>query len=79
MNEIGLVPKKRISTINKHKKQLESDQRLTVIVKTETQYYEEQSELMARFIRILGMVLTSIFSVGAMIGAMITMFGMLLR
>lgn len=56
------------------KRRLENDQRLTVIVKTETQYYEEQSELMARFIRILGMVLTSIFSVGAMIGAMITMY-----
>ncbi|HDM79342.1 MAG TPA: ABC transporter permease, partial [Deltaproteobacteria bacterium] len=56
------------------KKRLENDPRLTVIVKTETQYYKEQSELMERFIKIVGMVLTSIFSLGAVIGAMITMY-----
>lgn len=56
------------------KKRLENDPRLTVIVKTETQYYKEQSELMERFIKIVGMVLTSIFSLGAIIGAMITMY-----
>jgi ABC-type antimicrobial peptide transport system permease subunit len=42
--------------------------------KREKQFYEEQSEVMAAFIRILGLVVTIIFSVGAMIGAMITMY-----
>lgn len=42
--------------------------------KRETRYYEEQSEMMAKFLRILGISLTIIFSLGAMIGAMITMY-----
>jgi ABC-type antimicrobial peptide transport system permease subunit len=43
-------------------------------LKPERQYYREQSEGMAKFIRILGLVVTIIFSIGAMIGAMITMY-----
>ena len=42
--------------------------------KREKQFYDEQSEDLAFFIRILGTVVTIIFSAGAMIGAMITMF-----
>jgi ABC-type lipoprotein release transport system permease subunit len=53
---------------------LESDPRLTVEVKRETQFYAEQSEALATFIRILGMTLSIIFSTGAIIGAMITMY-----
>jgi len=45
-----------------------------VDVKREQQYYRDQSQSMATFIRILGLVVTVIFSVGAMIGAMITMY-----
>ncbi len=56
------------------KQRLESDPRLPMEIKREQKYYEEQSEAMARFIRILGLVLTIIFSVGAMLGAMITMY-----
>lgn len=56
------------------KEELESDPRLTVEAKRETVYYAEQSEVMAKFIRILGMVLSVIFSLGAIIGAMITMY-----
>jgi len=56
------------------KKRLESDPRLTVAVKREAQFYADQSEMMARFIRILGLSLTIIFSFGAMIGAMVTMY-----
>ena len=53
----------------------EKDRRLQHFdAKREKQYYEEQSELMATFIRILGLVVTVIFSAGAMIGAMITMY-----
>jgi ABC-type lipoprotein release transport system permease subunit len=43
-------------------------------LKPERQYYREQSEGMAKFIRVLGLVVTIIFSIGAMIGAMITMY-----
>ncbi|MET0218427.1 MAG: FtsX-like permease family protein [Burkholderiales bacterium] len=53
---------------------LESDQRLTLETKRETVFYAEQSELLANFIRILGLTLSVIFSMGAIIGAMITMY-----
>ena len=53
---------------------LESDPRLTLDVKRERRFYEEQSEVLSNFIRILGLTLSVIFSVGAMIGAMITMY-----
>jgi ABC-type antimicrobial peptide transport system permease subunit len=56
------------------KERLESDPRLTVETKRETQYYADQSATMARFLRILGLTLTVIFSLGAVIGAMITMY-----
>jgi putative ABC transport system permease protein len=52
-----------------------SDVRLQVLdVKREKQFYAEQSEDMAMFIRILGIMVTVIFSLGAVIGAMITMY-----
>lgn len=54
----------------------ESDNRLQYFTpKREKQFFEEQSEMMATFIRILGLFITVIFSAGAMIGAMITMYG----
>jgi len=56
------------------KNRLESDPRLTVEAKRETQYYAEQSEMMAKFLRILGLSITIIFSLGAIIGAMVTMY-----
>jgi hypothetical protein len=56
------------------KNRIESDPRLTLEAKRETQYYRDQSEVMATFLRIMGITLTSIFSVGAVIGAMITMY-----
>jgi len=56
------------------KKRIESDPRLTVEVKRENRFYAEQSERMASFLRILGTTLTIIFSLGAIIGAMITMY-----
>ena len=59
---------------SKLKERIESEPRLTVEVKRETRYYLDQSEVMAKFLRILGMTLTTIFSIGAMIGAMITMY-----
>ncbi len=53
---------------------IESDPRLTLEAKREIQYYADQSEMMTKFLRILGMSLTIIFSMGAMIGATITMY-----
>jgi len=58
----------------KVKVRLENDPRLTLDAMRETRYYEKQSEIMARFLRILGISLTIIFSLGAIIGAMITMY-----
>ena len=58
----------------KVKERLENDPRLTLEAKRETKYYADQSEMMAKFLRILGMSLTLIFSIGAIIGAMITMY-----
>ncbi len=52
----------------------ESDPRMVVDVKREKQYYDEQSQFMVIFINVLGTVVTFIFSFGAMIGAMITMY-----
>lgn len=59
---------------SKLRERLEADPRLNVEVKREKQFYADQSRLMATFIRILGIFVTIIFSVGAMIGAMITMY-----
>ncbi len=53
----------------------ESDLRLQQFEpKIERKYFEEQSEAMAAFIRILGIFITIIFSLGSTIGAMITMY-----
>jgi putative ABC transport system permease protein len=59
---------------NELKARLESDQRLTVEAKRENIFYADQSEMLAGFIRYLGLTLSIIFSVGAVIGAMITMY-----
>jgi len=56
------------------KRAIETDPRLTLEAKREVQYYKDQSEVMTKFLRILGISVTSIFSIGAVIGAMITMF-----
>jgi len=56
------------------KARLETDPRLTVDAKRESVYYAEQSEQLSMFIRYLGITLSIIFSTGAIIGAMITMY-----
>ncbi len=53
---------------------IEGDPRLTLEAKRENKYYTDQSEMMTKFLSILGLTLTVIFSLGAMIGAMITMY-----
>jgi ABC-type antimicrobial peptide transport system permease subunit len=56
------------------KAELEADPRLTVEAKRETRFYAEQSEKLATFISYLGTTISIIFSIGAIIGAMITMY-----
>jgi putative ABC transport system permease protein len=56
------------------KARLEGDPRLPVQVRREVEFYEAQSKRLADFIRILGLVLTSIFGLGAVLGAMVTMY-----
>jgi len=56
------------------KARLEADPRLTVEAKRETVFYAEQSRMLANFIGYLGLTLSVIFSIGATIGAMITMY-----
>jgi ABC-type antimicrobial peptide transport system permease subunit len=58
----------------KVKERIEFDPRLTLEARRETKYYSDQSEVMATFLRIMGLTLTIIFSLGAVIGAMITMY-----
>ena len=56
------------------KARLETDPRLPVQVRREVEFYEAQSRRLADFIRLLGLVLTAIFGLGAVLGAMITMY-----
>jgi ABC-type antimicrobial peptide transport system permease subunit len=56
------------------KARLEGDPRLSLEAKREIAYYQDQSEATATFLRILGTALTIIFSIGAVVGAMITMY-----
>lgn len=64
-----------VNNFKDFKRNFEFDRRLQQYEpKIEQQYFEEQSELMANFIRILGIFITVIFSFGATIGATITMY-----
>ncbi len=53
---------------------LEDDPRLTLEAKLERTFYADQSAMLANFINILGLTLSVIFSIGAVIGAAITMY-----
>jgi len=59
---------------NSLKSRLESDPRLSVQVKREIAFYRDQSAVMSKFIRILGMAMTIFFGIGAVLGAMVTMY-----
>ncbi len=57
------------------KLRIEQDPRTSYTeVKREQVFYREQSQALSGFIKGLGLVVTIIFSIGAMIGAMITMY-----
>jgi ABC-type antimicrobial peptide transport system permease subunit len=64
-----------INNLAGFKKAFQADRRLQEFEpKIEQKYFAEQSEILAGFIRILGIFITIIFSFGATIGAMITMY-----
>jgi len=54
---------------------IENDKQLGLEPMRETVYYDKQSEGTSIFITVLGAIIAFFFSVGAMIGAMITMYG----
>lgn len=54
---------------------VDGDPRLQVSVKPEIAYYKSRSSGLVNFIRTLGLILTGLFSTGASLGAMITMYG----
>ena len=56
------------------KYRLKHDPRLSLQVNREMDFYKEQSEVMSKFIRILGIAMTTFFSIGAILGAMVTMY-----
>ena len=62
------------SLFGRFKRGLEGDPRLTLQAMRENAYYAKQSEIMAKFLNILGISLSIIFSMGAIIGAIITMY-----
>src|SRR5262245_66043192 len=51
-----------------------ADPRLSNEMKREQTFYSDQSRALSNFINVLGLVLSAIFSIGATIGAMITMY-----
>ena len=74
---LGIHPSYSVCGIHRNLKRsvrIENDPRLTHEAMREPEYYRKQSEMMAKFLRILGLTLTIIFSLGAVIGAMITMY-----
>ena len=64
-----------MANFEEFKRTFETDKRLKEFEpKIEQKYFEEQSEILATFIRVLGIFITVIFSFGATIGATITMY-----
>jgi ABC-type antimicrobial peptide transport system permease subunit len=63
------------SLFNDFKKSFQSERRLKEFeVKMEQDYFAEQAGFLATFIKYLGIFITVIFSIGAVFGAMITMY-----
>ena len=56
------------------KRALEDDRRITVDVHRESEFYVQQSQLLGRILRILAVLITSIMAVGAVFGAVNTMY-----
>jgi putative ABC transport system permease protein len=72
--QVALLRMKDPSTFAAFKKELESDPRLGVAVQREDLYYAEQSQGVAMLVTVLGGFITLIMAVGALFGAVNTMF-----
>ena len=53
---------------------LTSDPRLTVQVEREAEYYAKQSQMVSKLIRVLGFLVASVMAIGAVFGALNTMY-----
>ena len=62
------------ASFDEAKRVLEADKRLTVDVYRESAFYAKQSELLGRILRFLAIMITSIMAVGAIFGAVNTMY-----
>ncbi|MDX2130393.1 MAG: FtsX-like permease family protein [Chloroherpetonaceae bacterium] len=62
------------SAFDAFKAAVDADNRLKLEVKREKKFYADQSENLATFVGILGSMVSFIFSIGAIVGAMITMY-----
>jgi putative ABC transport system permease protein len=62
------------AAVDEAKRVLEADKRLTVDVYRESAFYAKQSELLGRILRILAIMITAIMAVGAIFGAVNTMY-----
>ncbi len=70
-----MVKLKNKSDFKSFASKIESDPRTNDLEsKVESVFYSEQSEALSKFITAIGLVVTILFSFGAMIGAMITMY-----
>jgi putative ABC transport system permease protein len=58
----------------RYKRAIEADPRLTLEAKREQVFYSDQTRALSTFISILGLSLSVIFSIGAVIGATVTMY-----
>jgi putative ABC transport system permease protein len=63
------------SQFDQMRNQATADPRMTVDIKPEDKYYDDQTRSTTMFIKGLGYAVSIIFSLGAIIGAMITMYG----
>ena len=69
-----IVKLARVEDFEQMRADVDADPRLTNEVKRERIFYADQSRALSTFITVLGLTLTAVFSIGAMLGAMITMY-----
>lgn len=69
-----IVKLARVEDFEQLRADVDADPRLTNEVKRERIFYSDQSRALSTFITVLGLTLTAVFSIGAMLGAMITMY-----
>ncbi len=65
----------RVRDVAAYRERVEHDARPGVDVRSERQYYQEQSRGLALFVRVLGAFMAVVLAIGAVIGAAITMYG----